>query len=54
MNIKDALIIVNNFSKGVKVDETELRKALPVVIVYAEMMVEQDDKYDKAKHEGEI
>ena len=54
MKIKDALIIVNNFSKGVKVDETELRKALPVVVMYAEIVVEQEAKYDKAKQEGEI
>lgn len=47
MEIKDALIIVNNFSKGVKVDEAELRKALPVVIMYAEMMIEQENEFDE-------
>ena len=47
MKIKDALFIVNNFSRGVKVDETELSKALPVVIMYAEMMVEQENKFDE-------
>lgn len=46
MKIKDALIIVNNFSKGVKVVETELSKDLPVVVMYAEMMVEQENKLD--------
>lgn len=43
MKIEDALIIANNYCKGIKKDESELIKALLTVIVYAEKMLEQEN-----------